>query len=72
MGYSKRSSKRDVYNNTILLYETRNISNKQTNLTLKAIRERRRKQSKTNLEFNRVNDELLFLLPIILFFKILM
>ena len=42
MGYSKSSSKREVYSNTILLQETWNISNKQWNLTPKAIRERRK------------------------------
>ena len=41
MGCSKRSSKREVYSNTILPEETRNTSNKQPNLTPKAIRERR-------------------------------
>ena len=43
MGCSKSSSKREVYSNTILPQETRNISNKQPNLTRKAIRERRTK-----------------------------
>ena len=43
---SKNSSKRDVYSNTILPQETRNISNKQPNLTPKAIRERRTKTPK--------------------------
>ena len=43
MGCSKSSSKREVYTNTILPPETRNISNKQPNLTPKAIRERRTK-----------------------------
>ena len=33
MGYSKSSSKREVYSNTILPQETRNISNKQPNWT---------------------------------------
>ena len=42
-GWSKSSSKREVYSNTILLQETRNNSNKQPNLTPKAIRERRTK-----------------------------
>ena len=37
---SKSSSKREVYSNTILPQETRNISNKQINLAPKAIRER--------------------------------
>ena len=39
MGCSKISSKREVYSNTILPQETRNISDKQPNLTPKAIRE---------------------------------
>ena len=46
MGCSKRSSKREGYSNTILPQETRNISNKQLNLTSKAIRERRKKNPK--------------------------
>ena len=46
MGCSKSSSKRVVY--TILPQETRNISNKQLNLTPKAIRERRTKPSKVS------------------------
>ena len=48
MGCSKISSKREVYSNTILPQETRNISNKQLNLTPKAIRERRRKNPKVS------------------------
>ena len=44
MGCSKSSSKREVYGNTILPQETRNISNNQPNLTPKAIRERRTKK----------------------------
>ena len=44
MGCSKSSSKSEVYSNTILPQETRNISNKQLNLTPKAIRERRTKK----------------------------
>ena len=43
MGCSKSSSKREVYSNTILPQETRKISNKQPNLTPKAVRERRMK-----------------------------
>ena len=46
MGDSKSSSKREVYNNTILHQETRIISNKQPNLTPKAIRERTKKNPK--------------------------
>ena len=45
MGYSKSSSKRKVYSNTILPQETREISNKQPNLTPKAVRERRTKKN---------------------------
>ena len=48
MGCSKRSSKREVYSNTILLQETRNISTKQPNFTPKAIRERRTKKPKVS------------------------
>ena len=48
MGCSKSSSKREVYSNTVLPQETRNISNKQPNLTPKAIRERRTKKPKVS------------------------
>ena len=48
MGCSKDSSKREVYSNTILPQETRNISNKQPNLTPKAIRQRRTKKPKVS------------------------
>ena len=48
MGCSKSSSKREVYSNTILPQETRNISNKQPNLTPKEIREKRTKYSKVS------------------------
>ena len=48
MGCNKGSSKREVYSNTILPQETRNISNKQPNLTPKAIRERRTKKLKVS------------------------
>ena len=44
---SKSSSKREVYSNTILHQETTIISNKQPNLTPKAIRERRSTTKKT-------------------------
>ena len=40
-GMQQSSSKREVYNNSISPQERRNISNKQPNLTPKAIRERR-------------------------------
>ena len=45
MGGSKSSSKRDVYSNTISPQETRKISNKKSNPTPKAIRERRTKKT---------------------------
>ena len=48
MGCSKRSSKREAHSNTILPQETRNISNKQPNLTPKTIRERRTKNPKVS------------------------
>ena len=48
MGCSKSSSKREVYSNIILPQETRNNSNKQTNLTPKAIREGRTKTPKVS------------------------
>ena len=41
----QKPSKREVYSNTILPQEIRNISNKQPNLTSKAIRERRTKKT---------------------------
>ena len=44
MECSKNSPKREVYSNKILPQETRKISNKQPNLTPKAIRERRTKK----------------------------
>ena len=47
MGCSKSSSKREVYSNTILPKETRKISNKQPNLTPKAIIERRTKKTQS-------------------------
>ena len=46
-GCSKSSPKREVYSNTILPYETRNISNKQPHLTPKATGERRTKNSQS-------------------------
>ena len=53
MGYSKTSSKKEVYSNTILPQETRNISNKQPNLTPKAISERRRTTTTKKNEVRR-------------------
>ena len=41
MGHCRRRSKRKAFSNTILPQETRKITNKQSNLTPKATRERR-------------------------------
>ena len=49
MGCSKNSFKREVYSNIILPQETRNISNKQPNLTPTAIRDRRKKKTNPKL-----------------------
>ena len=43
MGCSKTSSKREVYNNTILLQETRKTLNKQPNLHLKQLEKEEQK-----------------------------
>ena len=48
MGCDKRSSKREVYSNTVLPQETRNTSNKQPNLTPKAIRKAEQKNPKVS------------------------
>ena len=45
MGCSKIGLKKEVDSNKILPQETRKISNKQPNLTYKAIRERRKKKN---------------------------
>ena len=46
MGFSKRSSKRKVYSNTILPQETRKTSNRQPNFTPKTTGNRRTKNHK--------------------------
>ena len=48
MGCSKSSSNREVYSNTILRRETRNIPNKQTNLTHKANKKEEPKNPKVS------------------------
>ena len=60
MGCSKSSSKREVYSNTNLPQEKRNISNKQPNLTPEAIRERRTKepQSQQKERYHKVRSEI--------------
>ena len=45
MGYSKRSSKKEVYSNTILPQETRKTLNRQANFTPKTTGKRRRKNT---------------------------
>ena len=51
----KSSSKREVYSNTILPQETRNISNKQPNLTPKETREKRTKYLKVSRRTEIIN-----------------
>ena len=47
MGRGESSSKRQVYSNSILPQETRKLSNKQSNPTLKITRERRTKKTQS-------------------------
>ena len=47
VGCSKSSSKREVYSNSISPQETRKISNKQSNRTPKATREKRTKKTQS-------------------------
>ena len=58
MGCSKSSSKKKVYSNTILPQETRNKSNKQPNLTPKAIRERRTKKPQSQQKESNHKDQI--------------
>ena len=48
MGRSKSGSKREVYSNSISPQETRKISNKQSNATLKTTRERRTRKTQSH------------------------
>ena len=48
MRHGKSSSKREVYSNTMFPQETRKISNKQSNLTPTATRERRTNKTQVN------------------------
>ena len=65
MGCNKSSSKREVYSNTILPQETRNISNKQSNLHLKEPEKEdqtkpkvsRRKEIKIRAEINEIETK---------------
>ena len=47
MGYSKSSSKREVYSNTILPQETRKTSNRQPNFTPKTTGKQQQQQQNT-------------------------
>ena len=47
MGHSKSSSKKELYSHTNLPQETRKISNKQSNLTPKETRERRKNKTQS-------------------------
>ena len=49
MGCSKRSSKREVYSNTILTQETRKTPNIQPNFTPKTTGKRRKQQKKISI-----------------------
>ena len=58
MGCSKSSFKREVYSNTTLAQETRNISSKQPNVTPKAIRERRTQKPQSEQKERNHKDQL--------------
>ena len=58
MGCSKSSSKREVYSNTNLPQETRKISKKQLNHTLKAIRERKTKKPQSQQKERNHKDQI--------------
>ena len=56
MGFSKSSSEREVYSNTIIFQETRKASDRQANSTSKAARERTNKQTK-NLKADSFRED---------------
>ena len=56
--YLEASSKREVYSNTILPQETRKISNKQPNLTPKAITQRRTKSLQSEQKERNHKDQI--------------
>ena len=58
MGYSKSSSKREVYSNTILPQETRKAQNRQSNFTSKATVKRREKNISTRKGFIKIQVEI--------------
>ena len=57
IGCNKSSSKREVYSNAISPQETRKISNKQSNPTLKTTRERRTKKMQSQLKERNHKDQ---------------
>ena len=57
MGHSKRISKGEFYNETSLPQETRKISNKQSNFTFKATRERRTNKTESYWKERNNNDQ---------------
>ena len=57
MECSKSSSKRKVYSNSISPQETRKISNKQSNTTLKTTRERRTKKMQSQEKERNYKDQ---------------
>ena len=57
MGRCKSSSKREVYSNSISPQETRKISNKQSNPTLKTTRERRIKKTQSQWKGRNHKDQ---------------
>ena len=58
MGFSKSTSKRKVYSNTILPQETRNISNKQPNLTPKIEKEQKNPKVSRRKEIIKIRSEI--------------
>ena len=57
-GMQQKQFKREVYTNTSLPQETRNISNKQANLAPKAIRERRTKKTQSQQKERNHKDQI--------------
>ena len=57
MGCSKSSSKREVYNNTVLPQETRETSNRQSNFTPKATGKKRRKKPQSQQKERNHKDQ---------------
>jgi len=56
MGFSKSSSKREIYSNTILPQETRKTSNRQSNFTTKTTGKRRTKKKPKISRRRKIKD----------------